>query len=133
MTELVPSSHHDLLGDQAKALAFLAATTADGAPHVTPVWFDVAGDLIRVNTARGRVKYWNMLRRPRVALAISDREDPYRYIQIRGSVVGSTEDGARDHISLLAKKYRGWDTYPVPEGQVRVIFTIRPERVSVGS
>ncbi|HSB90537.1 MAG TPA: PPOX class F420-dependent oxidoreductase [Anaerolineales bacterium] len=133
MPALVPASHQDLLGDQARALAFLATTCADGAPQVTPVWFDVAGELIRVNTARGRLKYKNMLRRPQVALAIGDREDPYRYIQVRGTVVASTEEGARDHISLLAKKYRGWDTYPIPEGQVRVIFLIRPDRVSVHS
>lgn len=133
MTDLVPSSHLDLLDDSTRALAVLATTMADGTPQVTPVWFDVADGLIRINTARGRTKYRNMLERPQVALAIIDPKDPYRYLQIRGRVVGSTEEGGREHIDRLGKKYRGWDTYPLPPGQVRVIFTIQPEHVTVAT
>jgi PPOX class probable F420-dependent enzyme len=103
----------------------------NGSPQVTPVWFDVAEGLIRVNTARGRAKYRNMLRRPSVALAISDPNDPYRSVQIRGKVVSSTEEGVRQHLDRLAKKYRGWDTYPMKPGQVRVTFMIRPDSATV--
>jgi hypothetical protein len=72
-----------------------------------------------------------MLVRPSVALDILDPNDPYRFLQIRGRVVGSTEEGAREHIDRLGKKYRGWDTYPLIPGQVRVTFTIRAEHVTV--
>lgn len=131
MKPLIPSSHIDLLDDDAQALGFLATTMADGSPQVTPVWFDVADDLIRINTARGRTKYRNMRKRPRVALAIADPKNPYRYVQVRGTVVASTESGGRAHIDRLARKYRGWDTYPALAGQVRVIFSIRPDSVTV--
>ena len=127
----IPSSHQDLLDDDARAFAFLGTVMTDGSPQVTPVWFDVADGMIRINTARGRTKYRNMRHRPRVALGIADPKDPYRGLQIRGTVVGSTEAGGRAHIDRLAKKYRGWETYPVPPGQVRVIFTIRIDSVSV--
>src|SRR4030067_259821 len=130
MTDLVPSSHRDLLDDTTPALAVLATTLADGTPQITPVWFDVVDGLIRINTARGRTKYKNMLERPQVALAIIDPKDSYRFIQIRGRVVASTEEGGCEHIERLGNKYRSWGMYPVDPGRVRVIFTIRPEHVT---
>lgn len=131
MLSTIPVSHRDLLEDGARAFAFLATTMADGSPQVTPVWFDVAEGMIRVNTARGRTKDRNMRDRPRVALAIADPKDPYRYLQVRGTVVAFTEERGREHIDRLAKKYRGWDTYPVVPGEVRVIFTVRPDSATV--
>ena len=133
MTDLVPSSHRDLLDDTTPALAVLATSMADSTPQVTPVWFDVVDGLIRVNTARGRTKHRNMLERPQVALAIIDPKDSYRFIQIRGRVVASTEEGGREHIERLGQKYRSWGMYPVDPGPVRVIFTIRPEHVTVAT
>ena len=43
----------DLLRDDRKALANLGTVMPDGSPHVTPVWFDYDGKLIRVNSAQG--------------------------------------------------------------------------------
>ena len=53
-----------------------------------------------------------MRRDPRVALAIVDPDNPYRYLEIRGRVVEITEEGADDHIDKMAKKYLGVDKYP---------------------
>jgi PPOX class probable F420-dependent enzyme len=131
MLEAVPESHRDLLRDDIKALASLATTMADGSPQVTPLWFDVEGGMIRVNTARGRVKERNMAARPRVALVIVDPSDPYRYMQIRGTVIEMKEHGAAEHIRRLSLKYRGTDDFPVPAGQVRVMAVIRPDHISV--
>jgi PPOX class probable F420-dependent enzyme len=123
--QMIPESFKDLLTDEKKAFAFLATSMEEGTPQVTPVWFDTEGDLIRINTARGRVKDRNMTARPDVALAIMDPQDPYRYLQIRGVVVDSTESGAREHIDKLAKKYRGTDTYEWYGGETRAIYRIR--------
>lgn len=122
---MIPNEFIDLLADETKAFAFLATTMEDGSPQVTPVWFDLEGDLIRINTARGRVKDRNMTARPDVALAIMKLEEPYRYIQLRGVVEDSTETGAREHIDKLAKKYRGTETYEWYGGETRVIYRIR--------
>jgi PPOX class probable F420-dependent enzyme len=85
---------------------------------------------IRFNTAKGRVKDKNLRRNPRVALAIQDPDNPYRYIQVRGRVAEITEQGADAHIDLLTKKYLDQDTYPFRQaGEVRVIFKILPEKV----
>jgi PPOX class probable F420-dependent enzyme len=103
----------------------------DGSPQVTPVWFDYTNGVIRVNTARGRVKARNMKEGAPVALAIMDPDNAYRYIQVRGRVKRATEEGAGAHIDQLAKKYLGQDKYPYAEpGQVRVMYEIEPTSTS---
>ena len=84
----------------------------DGRPQVTPVWCDLEGDLVVFNSAKGRQKDRNVRRDPRVALAIVDPDNPYRYLEIRGRVIEITEEGADDHIDKMAKKYLGVDKYP---------------------
>ncbi len=129
--ELIPNSHLDLLQDDRKAIAILSTVMSDGSPQATPVWFDTDDDFIRVNTARGFVKDKNMTLRPQVAVVILDPESTYRYVQIRGLVVKSTEDGARAHIDLLAKKYLGQRTYEDYDGETRVMYFIKPISVDV--
>jgi PPOX class probable F420-dependent enzyme len=113
------------------AFAHLATLMADGSPHVTPVWVDYDGANVRVNSAKGRVKDKNMRRDKRVALSIQDPDNPYRYIAVRGEVAEITENGADAHIDSLAKKYLGKERYPFRSpGEVRLIYKIRPDKVS---
>ena len=129
MAITIPDPFRDLLTK--KAFASLATVMADGSPQVTPVWFDFDGTHVRVNSAKGRVKDRNMRRNGRVALAILDPDNPYRHMAIRGRVEEITEAGADAHIDSLSKKYLGKDRYPNRRpDEVRVIYRIRPERVS---
>ena len=120
-----PEKYLDLLKDETKAFLFLATLMKDGSPQVTPVWFDWDGEHIRINTAAGRVKDRNMQARPTVAMVIQDPADPYRYLQIRGEIVGRTAEGGAEHIDALSHKYRN-RPYDLPAGQVRVIFLVKP-------
>lgn len=114
-----------------KAFANLSTLMPDGSPQVTPVWVDYDGTHLLVNSAKGRVKDKNMRRNPHVALAISDPENPYRYLEVRGSVVEITESGADAHINKMAKKYMDKDVYPFRQaGEVRVLYKIKPESFS---
>jgi PPOX class probable F420-dependent enzyme len=98
---------------------------------VTPVWIDYADGMIRMNTAKGRVKARNLRPGARVALSIMDPDNPYRYIQIRGWVANAREDGADAHIDSLAKKYLGKDKYPFRRpGEERIMYEIEPISVS---
>jgi PPOX class probable F420-dependent enzyme len=116
----IPDNYLDLV-QQKKAFANLATLMPDGSPQVTPVWLDYQGGVIRVNTAKGRIKARNMTEGARVALAIMDPDDPYRHIQVRGRVRRVTEEGANSHIDSLAKKYLGKDKYPYSQpGDVRL-------------
>jgi len=127
----IPDAFLDLL-EKKVAFAHLATLMSDGSPQVTPVWFDYVGGVIRVNTAKGRVKARNMEARPSVALSILDPDNAYRYIQIRGKVRRHTEEGGVAHIDSLAKKYIGKEKYPwLRQGEVRVIYEIEPLSASV--
>lgn len=128
---IVPESHRDLLTPTARAYAYLATLMPDGSPQLTPLWFDVEGDTILLNSAKGRVKDKNMRARKQVAVLITDPADPFgRYIQIRGQVVEITEEGALEHINKLSLRYDEKSWTPVP-GQTRVIYKILPEKVHV--
>jgi PPOX class probable F420-dependent enzyme len=125
----VPAKFRDIL--EKVAFAHLGTLMPDGSPQVNPVWFEFDGQVVRVNSARGRQKDRNMRRDPRVALSVQDPANPYHYVQIRGRVTAIEEAGADEHIDRLAKRYLGVDRYPNRQpGEVRVIYTIEPERVS---
>lgn len=126
----IPASHRALL--DSKALANLSTINKDGSPQVTPVWFDWDGSHVRINSARGRLKDRNMRRDPRVALALTDPENPFHYLEIRGKVVEITEQGADAHIDALTKKYMGIDTYPGRQpSETRVTYRIEPLKLSL--
>ncbi len=125
-----PDAYLDLLTGK-KAFASIATVMADGSPQVTPVWFDFTDGVVRVNTAKGRVKARTLTPGAHVALAIIDPDNPYRYLQIRGRVRHVTEDGADAHIDALAKKYLGVDTYPYRQpGEQRLSVEIEPTSAS---
>ena len=125
----IPESHRDLLTK--KSFAHLATVNADGTPQSTPVWIDFDGTHVLVNSARGRRKDRNMRERAAVALSMTDPDNPYRYLELRGRVVEVTEKGADAHIDALAKRYLGMDRYPNRrEGEVRVIYKILPDRAT---
>lgn len=127
---VIPEKFLDLLTTK-KAFASIATVLKDGSPQVTIVWFDYTGGKIRVNTARGRVKARTMKQGSRVAMAIVDPDNPYRFVQVRGRVVSESEHGADAHIDSLAKKYLGKDKYPFRQpGEVRVTYEIEPTSAS---
>ena len=129
MAATIPEKYRDLFTK--RAFAHLGTVMPDGTPQVTPVWCDFDGGCIRINTAKGRVKDRNMRRNKNVAITISDPDNPYRYLAVRGEIEEITEQGADAHIDLLAKKYLGKDKYPFRQpGEVRVLYKIRPEKVS---
>jgi len=120
-----PEKFLDLLNKESKALLYLATLMPDGSPQVTPVWFDSDGEHILINTNEGRVKDRNMKARPNVAMTIQDPNDNYRYLGVRGEVVGYTREGADEHINKLSLKYdnKSWIR---KENQRRIIFKIKP-------
>lgn len=113
------------------SICYLATSMPDGSPQVTQTWVDTNGEHVLINSVQTHVKVRNVARDPRVAVAISDPENPSRYAQVRGRVLSVTTEGAVEHIEMLAQKYLG---KPYPwyggRGQVRVIITIAPEKIN---
>lgn len=115
-------------------IVFIATLMKDGSPQVTPVWVDLDGNDILVNTAQGRTKARNLERDGRVALSVTDRRNPYNWASVRGRVVEITTAGADSHIDTMAKKYLGQDRYPYRQpDEIRVIVRIQPEQIALSS
>jgi PPOX class probable F420-dependent enzyme len=83
-------SHRDIL--ESTALAYLATIGPKGEPQVSAVWFTWDGTHLYFAFSKKRQKYRNVLREPRVAIAISDPADPYRALEIRGVMARIDED-----------------------------------------
>ena len=115
---------------EGKNFAHLATVMPDGSPQVSPVWIEMDGDDIIVNTAEGRVKTNNMRRDPHVAISITEADNGYRMVAVRGRVVEMTHDGAEEGIDRLSRKYHGHDYDAREPGMVRVSVRIRPEVVA---
>lgn len=114
-----------------KVLAHVASLDESGAPNVTPVWVELDGDEIVINTALGRAKARNLASDSRVAISLTDPDDLYTVVAVRGTVVGFTTEGADAVIDRLAKKYLDVDSYPYRrEGEVRVTVKIRPDHIA---
>jgi hypothetical protein len=77
----------------------------DGQPQTTPVWCNREGDFVMINTMRGFRKEKNMRMNPKVTLLAYDPGNPSRYIEIRGTVVEMTENGAMKHLDVLTQLY----------------------------
>lgn len=125
----LPEGLRELL--QRNSLCYLTTLMPDGSPQITQTWVDTDGRHVLINTVRGHQKVRNIERDPRVAVAVGDPEQPHRYFQVRGRVVGVTEDGAAEHIEVLSQRYLG-GPYPWFGGrdQVRLLVTIEAERIT---
>ena len=128
-TSVIPESHADIL-DQ-PVLAHVATIGPDGEPQNNPVWFGTQDGNIVFSQTTGRQKYRNVQRDARVALSLVDANNPYRYLEIRGTVERIDPDPDKAFINSMAKKYIGQDVYPWSQpGDERVIIVVRPEHTT---
>lgn len=108
----------------------LACLNADGTPQASPMWVDLRGDRILLNTAKAHRKYQNLKQNPNVALSNNDATDnPFDHVQVRGRVVEVIEgEQAEADIDALARKYiPGAERYDWrAPGEERVTFLIEP-------
>jgi len=122
MAELSPAQIALLEG---KNFGALGTTRADGTPHVSPVWVHTDGEVVTFNTARGRAKDLHLRRDNRATVMVFDLAEPYRYLEVSGTVELSDEGGAAG-IDFLSNKYLGTD-YPDHSDEVRVNGRLTPE------
>jgi len=129
MISSVPESHQYLLEDKTKAFANVATSMSNGQPQLTCVWFNTDGEHILFNTMDRAAKFRYLSKNPRVAVLIPDPDNPYKYVQIRGTVE-MTKDGAVEHTHALSRKYTG-KNFELRTGMERVMYKVKPRRVTV--
>ncbi|MGQ4513288.1 TIGR03618 family F420-dependent PPOX class oxidoreductase [Streptomyces sp. DW26H14] len=88
--------------------AKLSTVSADGSPHVAPVWFLVEGGDLVFNTGKETVKGRNLLREGRAAVCVDDEREPFAFVVVRGPVTISEEPGELlDVATRVAARYMG--------------------------
>ena len=111
---------------EARNMAHVATLMADGAPHVSPVWIGVEGDLLAIFSAQENLKVRNLRRDGRVAISVCDEHNPYRAAIIRGHVVEQrTGEEAIAIMDRMSNRYIGSD-FPVRSA---IVSLIEPDRV----
>ncbi|HKN96156.1 MAG TPA: TIGR03618 family F420-dependent PPOX class oxidoreductase [Pseudonocardiaceae bacterium] len=111
-------------------IAHLASVLPDGGPHSVPVWIGTHGDRIAVITGPDSRKARNLRRDPRVALSLTEVDNPFQPVIVRGRVVEWIDgDAGWAIVDRIATKYIG---VPYPRDEERVALLIEPDRQSVG-
>jgi PPOX class probable F420-dependent enzyme len=88
----------------------LATVRANGAPHVTPIWFVVDGDELVFNTWHTSAKAKHLARDPRASLVVDLEEAPYAYVLVEGPVTISEDlDEITHFATLIGARYMGED------------------------
>ncbi|MGH3868957.1 MAG: PPOX class F420-dependent oxidoreductase [Pseudonocardiaceae bacterium] len=109
--------------------AVISTVNPDGSIHSTVVWQEVVDGALNVNSAVGRRWPTNLDSDPQVTVVVLAQDNPYEYVEVRGTAT-STTDGADEQIDRLAKKYIGQDRYPFrSEGEQRVRYVVTADRV----
>ena len=128
MSQTIPESHRDLLTQP--LVATFISIMPDGKPHGSVVWCRQNGNDIQVAILNDTQKYQNLLSNPEVSLLIVDTNEPYRYLEVRGTSHMS-KDNATTIITDIARKY-GRPEFDVKTNESkRFIVTIIPSKVIV--
>lgn len=128
MTATIPPAAWPML--DAPEFATLATMNPNGYPHLSVVWVARDGDDLLISTIKGRRKCLNMERDPRVTVLVYPKDNPYSYVEVRGTAT-LTEVGGRELIDLLNQQYTGTDRFVADDGtdNVRVVCRITPDKV----
>ena len=103
MPVTIPKSHRDLLAGPVNVV--LTTVMPDGQPQTTPIWCNLDGDDVLINTMKEFRKQKNMRLNPKVTLLAYRLKQPLRNIEVRGQVVEISAEGALEHLNELNVLY----------------------------
>lgn len=114
---------------QGKNFAVVSTIMPSGHPQSQMMWVDADDEHIIFNTEIHRAKFKNLVRNPLVTVLVTEADNPWRYVEVRGHVAEIVRgQEARDHIDQLALKYFGKAEYPNPIQSERVMIKVAPDR-----
>lgn len=120
----------------ANRFATIATTDPDGSPRQAVIWYRLDGDEIVLNSLVGRRWPSNLVRDPRISVAIGDQADGYRWVGLTGRVtVVEDQPTAQADIAEMARRYHADDPAEA-ERLIRDRFERQPRvsfRVSIGA
>jgi PPOX class probable F420-dependent enzyme len=81
----------DAFLDDGSRIGRLATVSADGAPHVAPVWYRREGDRLLVHTLAASTKGGNVSATGRYALTVDKDAPPYAGVIVTGAAAIATD------------------------------------------
>ena len=104
------------LSDRARAFldadrfATIATLDPDGGPRQAVTWYTLDSDVIVLNSAVGRRWPANLVRDPRVSIAVTGGADGYRWVGLTGWVDVVTDQAvAQADIAAMSRRYHADD------------------------
>ena len=111
-----------------RAFLVLSTINPDGAPQSSVIWAKHDDGDVVFSTIRGRRKTRNMERDPRVSICVYDPANPYRHVELRGTVA-ITEEGGPELIDELSRAYDGKPWIEKVPGVTRVVCRVTATKV----
>jgi PPOX class probable F420-dependent enzyme len=121
----------------APRFATIATADSDGRPRQAVVWYRLEGDDLIINSAVGRRWPTNLVRDPRIAIAVPDSADGLRWVGLTGVVtVIDDQPTAQADIAEMAHRYHAEQPGKADElirerfsRQTRISFRVRSDSV----
>jgi PPOX class probable F420-dependent enzyme len=130
MTATIPADYIHLVENP--NYGHLGTIRPDDTAQVNPMWYLFDGETIRFTHTTKRGKYRNLQHNPSMSLAISDPDDPVRYLELRGSLQQVIPDPEGAFYVVLGKRYGNAEQQPPRDSPDRVILVMSIDRAIAG-
>jgi len=111
-------------------IAHVSCIRRDGGIATHLMWIDWDGENLLTSSPSGSVKGENWRRNPEASVSVVDRDDPWRFVTIRGQVTEIRPDEDLEFIDKMSLRYTGSPYFR--RGFEREVFVITPEYIRVG-
>ncbi|WP_327289495.1 PPOX class F420-dependent oxidoreductase [Streptomyces sp. NBC_01198] len=111
-----------------KNFATVATLQPDGSSQLSVVWVTLDGDDVVFSTKEGRRKHLNLVKDPRITLLAMPADNPYAYVEIRGTA-SMVSEGGDALIDALSQKYTGGPYAGDQPGDVRLVVRVTADRI----
>ena len=130
MPHPLPAGLLDLL--RRPSPCFVSTLMPDGSPQLTQTWVTTDGEHVVLNIVDGSQKVKNIARDARVAVNVVDPDEVFRYYAVRGRVIATTTEGARESIDEISQKYLGipYPNFSGNPNETRVLVTIEADKIT---
>lgn len=126
MSTTVPTSHLDLLENS--QVVILGTNGPEGQPEITALWFVYADGQVHMSINDSRRKAKNLARDPRASAFFVDPQNPYRTLELRGTVT-ITPDPDYAFAAAVNRKYQADVAQMDKPGESRSWVTLNVEKV----
>jgi general stress protein 26 len=129
MGVIIPESHKELIAGPVNVV--LTTLMPNGQPQTTPIWCNMDGDYVLINTMQQFRKAKNMRLNPKVTLLAYRLKRPHINIEVRGKVIEITEEGALEHLNELNMLHTGKPNFFGDSIDAELIHKFTPLKIRI--